>query len=127
MKAFKDSSNQARLFRPMENMKRFNKSAHRLRLPTFNEEGLLKCIEKLVVLEKDWIPSGTGYSLFIRPTLISTQDTLGVGAPATALFFTILSPVGPYFPSGFKPVKLLADDVNVRAYPGGTGGYKLGA
>jgi len=127
LKAYKDASNQVRLFRPMENMKRLNKSAARVRLPTFNEGGLLKSIEQLVLVDKDWIPSGNGYSLYLRPTLISTQATLGVGAPTTALFFMIMSPVGPYYPTGFKPIKLLADDVNVRAYPGGTGGYKLGA
>jgi len=127
LKAYKDASNQVRLFRPMENMKRLNKSAARVRLPTFNEGDLLKSIEQLVMVDKDWIPSGNGYSLYLRPTLISTQATLGVGAPTTALFFMIMTPVGPYYPTGFKPIKLLADDVNVRAYPGGTGGYKLGA
>jgi len=126
MKAYKDDKGNVRLFRPYENAKRLNRSADRLRLPTFNEEGFVKSLEKLVLADKDWIPEGKGYSMYIRPTLISTQRTLGVGPAQTALLFVIMSPVGPYYPTGFKPVKLLADSLNVRAYPGGTGGFKLG-
>lgn len=58
---------------------------------------------------------------------VGTQTALGVGPPSTALLFVICSPVGPYYKGGFKPVKLLATTEFVRAYPGGTGGYKLGA
>jgi len=126
MKAYKDDKGSVRLFRPYENAKRLNRSAARLRLPTFNDEGFVKSLEKLVIVDKDWIPSGKGYSMYIRPTLISTQKTLGVGPASSALLFIIMSPVGPYYPTGFKPVKLLADDVNVRSYPGGTGAFKLG-
>jgi len=127
MKAYKDQKGQIRLFRPMENMKRLNRSAKRLRLPTFDEEALLNCVKEYVKFDKEWIPEGRGYSLYLRPTIISTQNTLGVGAPSTALLFVISSPVGPYYPTGFKPVRLLADDANVRAWVGGTGNYKLGA
>jgi len=80
-----------------------------------------------VKVDKEWIPKGKGYSLYLRPTLISTQNTLGVGAASTALLFVIGSPVGPYYPQGFKPVRLLADELNVRAWPGGTGSFKLGS
>lgn len=59
--------------------------------------------------------------------MIATEPTLGVAPPKKALFYVILTPVGPYFKTGFKPVKLLADPRFVRAFPGGTGGYKLGA
>jgi len=127
MKAYVDANGKTRLFRPEENMKRLNKSADRLRLPTFNEDGLLQCLKEFVKIDKAWIPQGKGYSLYLRPTLISTQNTLGVGAATSALLFVIASPVGPYYPTGFKPVRLLADDKNVRAWVGGTGGYKLGA
>jgi len=127
MKAYVDANGKVRLFRPEENMKRLNVSASRIRLPAFNDDGLLKCLKEFVKIDKDWIPQGKGYSLYLRPTLISTQNTLGVGPASSALLFVIASPVGPYYPSGFKPVRLLADDLNVRAWAGGTGGYKLGA
>lgn len=127
MKAYVDESGKVRMFRPEENMKRLNNSAARLRLPTFDESAFLKCVKEFVKVDKEWIPKGKGYSLYLRPTLISTQNTLGVGPAATALLFVIASPVGPYYPSGFKPVRLLADELNVRAWPGGTGAFKLGA
>jgi len=65
--------------------------------------------------------------LYIRPTLIGNQAALGVGPPNKALLFVICSPVGPYYKNGFKPVKLLATTKYVRAVPGGTGSFKLGA
>lgn len=49
-----------------------------------------------------------------------------MGPSNKALFYTILSPVGPYYPEGFKPIKLLADEAHVRAWPGGTGDAKVG-
>lgn len=68
-----------------------------------------------------------GYSLYIRPTMISTSKSLGVHVSKEAKLFVITSPVGPYYKTGFKPVSLYADDVHVRAWGGGTGSYKLGA
>eukprot|EP01112_Ceratiomyxa_fruticulosa_P014988 TRINITY_DN4356_c0_g1_i1.p1 TRINITY_DN4356_c0_g1~~TRINITY_DN4356_c0_g1_i1.p1 ORF type:complete len:402 (-),score=83.84 TRINITY_DN4356_c0_g1_i1:456-1661(-) len=129
MKAYKDLADPSkiRLFRPDKNMDRLNASARRLLLPSFNNDGLLDCIKTLVKLDAPWIPEGKGYSLYVRPTLISTQHTLGVGSPSRALLFVINSPVGPYYPTGFKAVSLLADDVNVRAWPGGAGATKIGA
>lgn len=109
------------------NMARMNKSAARLALPTFDGEALTELIKKLVMLDQEWIPKEKGYSLYIRPTLIGTQNALGVGPNSDALLFVICSPVGPYYASGFKPVKLLATTQYVRAGPGQTGGYKLGA
>jgi branched-chain amino acid aminotransferase len=65
--------------------------------------------------------------LYLRPTLIGTQKTLGVGPPGSALLFVIASPVGPYYPTGFKAISLEATDYAVRAWPGGVGDKKLGA
>jgi branched-chain amino acid aminotransferase len=65
--------------------------------------------------------------LYIRPTMIGTQKTLGVGPPGSALLYIIASPVGPYYPTGFKAVSLEATDYAVRAWPGGVGDKKLGA
>lgn len=57
--------------------------------------------------------------------MIGTQAALGVGASTDVLLFVICSPVGPYYKTGFKPVSLLATTQDVRAWPGGTGGYKV--
>jgi branched-chain amino acid aminotransferase len=59
--------------------------------------------------------------------MIGTQKTLGVGPPGSALLFVIASPVGPYYPTGFKAISLEATDYAVRAWPGGVGDKKLGA
>ncbi|TKA81437.1 Branched-chain-amino-acid aminotransferase, mitochondrial [Cryomyces minteri] len=127
MKACKDSNGQIRLFRPDKNMARFNGSCARIALPTFDGKSLMELISKFVALEERFIPSTRGYSLYLRPTMIGTQRTLGVGPPGSALCFVIASPVGPYYPTGFKAVSLEATDYAVRAWPGGVGDKKLGA
>ncbi|KAG8906611.1 hypothetical protein FRB99_006481 [Tulasnella sp. 403] len=127
MKAYRDENGKVTLFRPDMNMRRMVRSAQRVALPSFDGNELIKLIKKLVALDAHWIPQVPGYSLYIRPTLIGNQSALGVGPPNQALLFVICSPVGPYYKGGFKPVKLLATTEYVRAVPGGTGSYKLGA
>ncbi|KAM7431193.1 branched-chain-amino-acid aminotransferase [Porites harrisoni] len=127
MKAYRGDDNKIRLFRPMENMRRLNRSADRACLPGFDGEEFLKCLRHLVHIEKEWVPYSNKCSLYIRPTLIGTQPTLGVNKSSSALLYVILSPVGPYFKTGtFSPVALLADPSFVRAWPGGCGDCKLG-
>ena len=127
MKAYKDKNGNIRLFRPDKNMERFNKSSARIALPNFNSKVLIDLISKFASLESRFIPQERGYALYLRPTMIGTQATLGVGPPGSALLFVIASPVGPYYPTGFKAVSLEATDYAVRAWPGGVGDKKLGA
>jgi branched-chain amino acid aminotransferase len=127
MKAYKDKAGQIRLFRPDKNMARFNKSSARIALPTFSSTALIDLIARFAKLEQRFIPDQHGYSLYLRPTMIGTQRTLGVGSPGSALLYVIASPVGPYYPTGFKAVSLEATDYAVRAWPGGVGNMKLGA
>eukprot|EP00912_Choanoflagellata_sp_UC4_P001515 UC4_evm1s958 len=126
MKAYVAEDRTIRLFRPDLNMARLSRSVERLALPAFDRDEFLECIKELVRIDSHWIPEGRGYSLYIRPTAIANGVSLGVGASKEALLFTILSPVGPYYKEGFKPVTLLADTVNVRAWPGGAGDTKIG-
>ncbi|KAF2739877.1 branched-chain amino acid aminotransferase II [Polyplosphaeria fusca] len=127
MKAYKDKEGNVRLFRPDLNMARLNKSSARIALPTFDGAAMIDLIGKFVKLDERFIPDARGYSLYLRPTMIGTQRTLGVGPPASALLYVIASPVGPYYPTGFKAVSLEATDYAVRAWPGGVGDKKLGA
>lgn len=77
--------------------------------------------------DKDWIPSGIGYSLYLRPTVISTHAYLGLTTPESLLLYVITCPVGPYYTSGlFTPIKLTTDTPYVRAWPGGSGASKIG-
>eukprot|EP00299_Pterocystis_sp_00344_P002460 c1277_g1_i1.p1 GENE.c1277_g1_i1~~c1277_g1_i1.p1 ORF type:complete len:398 (+),score=81.31 c1277_g1_i1:142-1194(+) len=126
MKAYKDPKGKVWLFRPDMNMIRINGTAQRLCLPQFDGEGMLQCLDRLVDIDREWVPSRRGFSLYIRPTLIGTHPVLGVGPPLKATLFVILSPVGPYYRSGFKAVRLFADSTYVRAWPGGTGNVKCG-
>ena len=77
MKAYKDKAGKIRLFRPDLNMSRFYKSAKRLALPTFDKKELLETIKEFIKIEERWIPNERGYSLYIRPTMIATQESLG--------------------------------------------------
>lgn len=131
MKAFYGVDGNIRIFRPDQNMERFRKSAARLCLPDFDGDELLKCIIELVKMEREWVPQEKGYSLYIRPSLISLDTTSGDQDVNEALLFVILSPVGPYFKTvtggpSIDPVSLLADPSYVRAWPGGIGEYKAG-
>ncbi|TBU64877.1 branched-chain amino acid aminotransferase II [Dichomitus squalens] len=127
LKAYRDTSGKVTLFRPDMNMKRMNTTAERIAMPTFNGEAMVELLKQLVRLDKHWIPDQPGYSLYIRPTMIGTQSALGVAPPKEALLFVICSPVGPYYPQGFKPIALYGTTEYTRASPGGIGAYKLGA
>lgn len=127
LKAYTDPKGHIRMFRPDKNMARMNKSAARICLGTFDSEQLIELIGKLITLDRSFIPSEHGYSLYIRPTMIGTTEGLGVHEPNDCLLYVICSPVGPYYSTGFKAVKLEATDYAVRAWPGGVGDKKLGA
>merc|ERR1719369_1847276 len=93
----------------------------------FDPGQLLQCIQKLIQMDQEWVPHSVSSSLYIRPTMIGVEPTLGVAPASEAELFVILSPVGPYFSSGVKPVNLLADPKYVRAWPGGSGFSKMGS
>ncbi len=80
----------------------------------------------LVGIEKDWVPSTVGTSLYVRPTIIASESFLGVRPAKSYIYYVILSPVGAYYPEGINPVKILVVDKYVRAVEGGVGGAKTG-
>jgi branched-chain amino acid aminotransferase len=125
MKAYKDADGNTRLFRPEMNTARLQRSMHKVHLPTYDQKEFIKCLVKLLKVDDEWIPRAEGYSLYLRPTAISTCPNLNIAKPESCKLFVICSPVGPYYPEGFKPVKLYADNKYVRAWPGGTGDTKL--
>ncbi|PFH46896.1 hypothetical protein AMATHDRAFT_77449 [Amanita thiersii Skay4041] len=127
MKAYRGPDGKPRLFRPEKNMERLARSAERVALPGFDTDALLILIRCLVALESRWIPDIPGYSMYIRPTIIGTRPALGVAASdQNALLYVIMCPTGPYFRDATKRISLLAVGEHVRAWPGGTGGHKLG-
>jgi len=127
LKAYKDKNGKIRLFRPDMNMNRLYRSCKRLTLPTFDRDEFLACIKEFLKVDERWIPNEKGYSLYLRPTAIATQESLGVGPSNKSLLFVIASPVGPYYRTGFSAVSLYATKDFVRAWPGGTGDAKIGS
>lgn len=124
LKAYLGEDGSIRLFRPEKNMERLNHSNERLCIPKIDEEFALEALKKLLQIEKDWIPSAEGTSLYIRPFIIATEPTLNVTPARTYRFMIILSPVGSYYKEGINPVNILVENKYVRAVSGGTGTAK---
>jgi branched-chain amino acid aminotransferase len=124
LKAFRTESGDVQLFRPTDNFKRLNNSARLLCIPEIDEAFAMDALKQLLVIEKDWVPSTQGTSLYIRPTIIATDPFLGVRASHTYRYFIILSPVGAYYAEGFNPVKIWVTRNHVRAVRGGVGEAK---
>ncbi len=126
LKAYRRPDGDVQLFRPWENIKRLNNSAERLSLPQVDEEFTLDALKKFVALEKDWVPSLPGTSLYLRPFLFGNDETLGVHTIHHAKYVVIASPVGAYYAEGLNPVKIMIETEDVRAVRGGTGYTKCG-
>jgi branched-chain amino acid aminotransferase len=124
LKAYKGEKDQIFMFRPEDNLERMNSSALRMCMPRIPVEKVLKGIKALVYLDRDWIPSGDGATLYLRPTMIAVEPALGVRPSSEYYFFVIMSPVGAYYPEGFNPTKIWVTDKYVRAVKGGVGHVK---
>ena len=126
LKAYMGDDGKAYLFRPDMNAKRANQSNDRLCIPHIPEEDFVEAVRAVVEVDKDWIPTEPGTSLYIRPFVIATDDFLGVAPSKTYLFMVILSPSGAYYESGLAPVGIWIEDEYVRAVKGGMGFAKTG-
>ena len=126
LKAYKVRQPRATLFRPADNIARFNRSAKRMCMPQVDEQFFLDSLLELIRLEADWVPRSEGTSLYIRPTMIATEPMLGVRPADQYLCYIILCPVGAYYKGGIAPVKIWISDHYVRAADGGTGEAKTG-
>jgi branched-chain amino acid aminotransferase len=124
LKAYHTPSGGVQLFRPQDNIRRMNRSSKRMCIPEVDEAQALEYLKALIALEKDWVPTDEGTSLYIRPTVIAMDPFLGVRASHTYRYFIILSPVGAYYPEGFNPIKIFVTKDYVRAVIGGVGEAK---
>ena len=126
LKAYRRPDGGINLFRPEENVRRFNKSAERMMMPAVDEQLHLEALSTLVSLDGIWVPHQVGTSLYIRPTMIATSAKLGLGASSNYLHFIITGPAGPYFKGGFEPVSVYIAEKLRRAVEGGVGEAKTG-
>jgi branched-chain amino acid aminotransferase len=124
LKAFRGVDGTVRLFRPQKHVERLNNSARRMCIPPLDPDLALRSLVTLVGIEKEWVPSAIGTSLYVRPAIIATEPFLGVRPARSYIYFVILSPVGTYYPEGMAPVKILVVDQYVRAVEGGVGAAK---
>lgn len=111
------------LFRPEKNFKRLNESNRRMNIPEIDEDFMVEALKELVKLEKDWIPTKEGQSLYIRPFIIATEASLSVKPSSRYKLIIILSPVGAYYSNSeqMSPVSIFVEDDYVRSVKGGVG------
>ena len=127
MKAFRGKDDRIRVFRWEENAKRMITSASGIRMAEVPVELFREAIWKVVMLNKKYVPPhGSGASLYIRPLLIGVGAEVGVKPATDYLFLVFVTPVGPYFKEGIKPVDMMICRDCDRAAPHGTGHIKVG-
>ena len=126
LKAYTAEDGSIVCFRPDMNAQRMFDSAARLEMPQFPKEKFVEAVKMVVKANAAWVPPfGSGATLYFRPFMFATGEVIGV-APADEYQFRILiTPVGPYYKGGVKPVKLQVPEFD-RAAPHGTGNIKAG-
>lgn len=124
LKAYHMADGGIGLFRPDKNLERMNRSTQRMVMPEIDQDIFMSAIKELVLLDRYWLPTSDGTSIYIRPTMIATEAALGVQPSDTYLFFVVLSPVGPYYKEGFSPTRIFVSDEYIRAARGGVGNVK---
>ncbi|WP_158737986.1 branched-chain amino acid aminotransferase [Alteribacillus sp. YIM 98480] len=122
LKAY-NSGEEVLLFRPEKNFHRLNKSNERMNIPQIDVRFMVDALKQLIHIDRDWIPTQEGQSLYIRPFIIATEPALSVKPSAQYKLMIILSPVGAYYSNSdqMSPVKIYVEDEYVRSVKGGVG------
>ncbi len=118
MKAYRYDNGDIYLFRPLDNLKRFNISAERMAMPAVPKDLFMEGLLQLIRLDSNWIPKTEGSSLYIRPLLFATEEHIGVKISDTYDLIIMTSPVSAYYS---QPLKVLVETKFTRAVPGGVG------
>ncbi|MDO6694068.1 branched-chain amino acid aminotransferase [Aliiglaciecola sp. 3_MG-2023] len=118
LKAFRHKDGSVNIFRMEENIKRMVQSSKLLFLPEVDENQLSQMIVEMVTKYADEVPQPPG-SMYIRPTHIGTEPSIGKAAApsATSMLYVLLSPVGDYFAGGARPLRLLLAEDGMRCAP----------
>ena len=120
-KAYRTPEGEIQIFRPYANLERFNQSAVRMSMPEISEELFIGGMLQLIQLDRDWVPSSEGSSLYLRPFMVSTDEFLGVRTSETYRFAIICRPVGQYYS---EPIKVKVEKHFSRVAEGGIGNAK---
>jgi len=126
MKAYETVDGRVVIFRPDLNAQRMHDTALRLEMKPFAQDKFVQAVKETVKANLKYVPPyGTGASLYIRPYLFGYSPVMGVKPAEEFMFRIFVSPVGPYFKGGSKPITLTVSDFD-RAAPNGTGHVKAG-
>ena len=126
LKAYTTEHGDIVTFRPDLNADRMADSCRRLEMPVFTKEKFIEAVLKTIEANKDWVPPyGSGATLYIRPFMFGSNAVIGVKPADEYQFRILVTPVGPYFKGGVKPIKVRISDLD-RAAPHGTGDIKAG-
>ncbi len=121
LKAYAGQNGEVLIFRPHDNQRRLNASAIRMCMPELPEEIFMGGLRELLKVDKAWVPTNEGTSLYIRPFMFATDEYIGVKASDTYRFMIFTSPAGAYYS---EPVRMKVEHHYSRAFPGGTGAAK---
>ena len=126
LKAYTTEDGRIVTFRPDLNAQRMMDTAVRLEMPPFPAERFIDAVEKTVSANREWVPPyGSGATLYIRPFMFGINEVIGVKPADEYQFRMFVTPVGPYFKGGAKPIVIKVSDFD-RAAPHGTGHIKAG-
>lgn len=126
LKAYTTEDGSIVTFRPDLNAERMMDSASRLEMPVFPKERFLEALDQVVKANAAWVPPyGSGATLYIRPYMFASGPVIGVKPSDEYQFRMFVTPVGPYFKGGAKPITICVSDFD-RAAPHGTGHVKAG-
>ena len=126
LKAYTTKDGKIVCFRPDLNADRMSDSCKRLEMPVFPKDRFVQAVKDVVKANIDWVPPfGSGATLYIRPYMFGSNAVIGVKPADEYQFRILVTPVGPYFKGGVKPIKVRISDLD-RAAPHGTGDIKAG-
>lgn len=126
LKAYTTEHGDIVTFRPDLNADRMESSCKRLEMPVFPKDRFIEAVLQTIEANKDWVPPyGSGATLYIRPYMFGSNPVIGVKPADEYQFRILVTPVGPYFKGGVKPIKVRLSDLD-RAAPHGTGDIKAG-
>jgi branched-chain amino acid aminotransferase len=123
LKAYKHPNGDVKVFRPLDNFRRLNRSAVRMCMPEINPDIMLEALKELLKLDSSWVPNKKGSSLYIRPFMFAADEYVGVKPSESYKAIIFTCPVGPYYAT---PLKVKIETNYTRAAEGGTGYAKAG-
>jgi len=126
MKAYRVNGNGPFIFRPDENFLRLNKSAERMAMPHIPHQLFNQAVFDVTAYCANFVPRRSGESLYIRPFMFASEESLGIKPAEKFEFMVVASPSGSYFNDSSVGLSVYIERDNARAFPGGTGFAKAG-